>query len=952
MFWHHFRAWCRFVIAAHIVTILSIPAASSEDDPQLEKDFETRLAHYLDLEMRDFLAEMTVREKCLLQMLRNITAEIELRGAQFQSPHLRRGRLEHESRHLIEQYSRELQHLVTLAEEITALKSSAEAAGDLESWRRLRTLREQLIESMESEAPTRAALSSQTQAANLLREQHAEVNSFVEMYEKLASLRERAEAQGNQPLLQHIAALQDSIRHALGASESPQTDRLAAAYFEEAESLVATLKELDRLHSRALTLAPEVSIDIQELRRSILRLLPSRLPLLLGYDQMILDEDYIPQLVDEWKMHQSVVHTVRLTRYRIVRQSLLKSATPTQLRRMRARELYDALHNYASGAYRLARMQFDRLLQDYGDAHDDLADLHFYRAESFYAQELHDGAERDYLALVSEYPDSEHLGASLLRLLQIHERKPERGEFSGIFRLVQANRSKIDPQRLDQCLYLAGYVQLEDGDIRTAEETLAAISPDFSDYWGAQLLLGIARASQGEYAEAMTLFQELVEAQPANAFIRDSAHLRLGYLYYEQGEFDLALQNFRQVSPAFAEHDQTLLAIAWTHLKLKEHARAVETVELSREYYLDSETLYEGLMLAAHARHLLDNPDAAQEDLRYIANARSVFELSNRYRAERQLILAQINTLDRLERRALQQNDRGTFQIVDSYRSRLQDALLHFEVHGARGNVVLENLVAERTKILSQLEQLERLIAIAEGSQQEEALKLAQKQRSRLMKVLQLYHSEPKTRGRHYFLDYPLATKKGMAGHRSQIMADLGSEIDREKTRLKSTLAQVSALQKELQQYAGFNGEAKLELMHAELSQLYDRTQWLQSWLWENDTPAPQTDFNRYADFSGFGMSDATFAAIQQKEEVIAELSSNKHAIAQLILDRKKQLEDRVRAYKAKIRRLERENREEHLQQELEERQEYLQESYFDTTDEALPESEQPDPDSESKQQK
>lgn len=917
----------------------AVHPATARDNSRTDENFESRLEYYLNLETRDFIAEMTVREKLLLQMIRNITSELNLRQHDISDRRLRLLDTRRKARYLLDEYSRELDRIVQVSREIDALKDRAEESGDLGSWKRLRTLREQLVSMLDDEHLQRERLSTNSRISLLLREQNAEVNTLVQMYEKLESLQEMAEDQNNQIFLGQIQALQDSIRRALGDVDSSESQFIADAYFEEAESLVSILRELDELQSHALAIAPEVSVDIQEVRRAILKKLPRRLPLLLGYNHLILDESRIPQLVNEWKANQVTDYTVRLTRYRIIEQALLDNATPAQHRRMRARALYDAYRNYALEDYDLAKMQFDRLLKDYGSNFEDAPAIYFYRGESLFAQKLYNDAEQDYLVLVSEYSDSEYLGESFFRLMQMHERKPNRGNFYRFFSLVQSNRNKIDRQSLDKCLYLAGYAQLEDGDFSAAENNLSAVSPEFEDYWKTRLLLGVARTNQQKYAEAIELFTDLTETAPSGSFIRNSAYVRLGYLFFERGEFEQALQHFERVSPAFANYDETLLSIAWTYLKLKNYDKTVETIELLSKYYLDSEHTYEAQVLAAHARRLLDDSGGSQQHLRYVANARSALELSSRYNSERQLVIDQLNALDHLEKLAVEQNDHGALQLVDYYRTRLQDALLQFELHGARGNFALENLETERTKILSQIERLERLMAKAEKSDNEEALKIAQRQHERLVKALQLYEADTSTRRRSFFVDYPLATKEAGQQYRKQMLRELSTGIAQEQAQLNRVLTQVAALQNETgNNHTALNTDIQLEVLNSELFQLYERAQRLESWTHENTASEVKTDFNRYADFSGFGMSDATFAAIQQKDKVLAKLSDYKNAIANLVIERKEYLEDRVRAYEAEIRRLEKETQQKRLEQEKEKRREYLQESYFDTSEREIPE--------------
>ncbi len=201
----------------------------------------------------------------------------------------------------------------------------------------------------------------------------------------------------------------------------------------------------------------------------------------------------------------------------------------------------------------------------------------------------------------------------------------------------------------------------------------------------------------------------------------------------------------------------------------------------------------------------------------------------------------------------------------------------------------------------------------------------------------------------NYFQEYPLATKEGSTKYRRRILSELAQNASVERHSLEKSLQEVRRLKKRIGEQGGVNLSAKtdLALLENDLEQLKGNFSSFRAWLAENQVDEMKTDFDQWADFSGFGMSDITFGNIRQNEEKIAQLAQNQDFITTVLQQRKLRLEKRLQDFEKQVKLIEEELKEEQVEVEKENKEEYFKESYFDTTESEVEKEEnwQPKPD-------
>jgi TolA-binding protein len=544
----------------------------------------------------------------------------------------------------------------------------------------------------------------------------------------------------------------------------------------------------------------------------------------------------------------------------------------------------------------------------------------FYRAESFFARHLYDQALKDYEKIVTEFPDSNYLGDSLFRIMLIHEKFGTYEQIYKYFEHLKSLAQSVDRNCYDKCTYMAGYVYFKNSELTKAKEALSNVSKDSKYYMVARYLLGLVFVNQGNYTYAPEIFEDLANKEnypwtdSKTAFIRNSALLKLGFLNYEQGEYQQASKYFERVSPGFESYDKALLGNAWTNLKLGNHEKSIENVNRLFQDYLASNYTYEALVLSAYSKKQVQKQESALQDLRYVANARTALELSDKYNSERRKILEQLTVLDQLEQAILERRDRHLYSITSQIRDHLQTMLLQFKNRGSSGNRVLQRYEDERKSIMAQVDELDHIILQALASGDNAVADKAHSQRQRLLRVLEVYQADKDLRDVNFFIDYPLATKEGSFKYRKGILSDVAQGLEAERMSIQKSLREIQALRVKARNHApGLNTKLDLEILENELQSLSHESMRFRSWLADNQVEVPKTDFNQWADFSGFGMSDITFSGIREKEETVLTMAENKEVISRFLGERKKELEKRLHEFEKQAQKIEEELQQEQI---------------------------------------
>jgi hypothetical protein len=918
--------------------------------------YEERLRFYLDTKTKSFLIEMADKEMILLQTIANVTAEIKQRGvAGLTQDEAGFEALYQKTQTLTESYTAELEAILAVIDEISALSHMLERERRYDLAEKFQDLKTRLVAALDNRDLYKKAPATKSRVNGLIKEYHGEVDSLLRIYNRLERFQRAASAKGDTAMLPLVEKQKARILGMVAdlKRDSVATPNLASSFLQETERIATLLTELDKLEQTS-TGTLEAEIEIESVRRNMIAQLDARLLTLLGFDDYArLQKPTLDEMFQIWRGARLADYATRATEYAVMKKNLLDNGNAKARARMLERDLADALLNYAAEHHRAAEQQLDAVMQDYGRYFSNWDAVMFYRAETFYARALYPSAYENYEAMLRQYPHSKFLGMALLRQLTIAYTLKWEQPFFTYYERIDSLAARLDSRLVERSRYLAGYYHLNSGRHAEAEAVLGLIPPPSRYHFAAQYLRGVAQANLGNLAGALLRFQYIAEtetdiaglklADPTTTLIRNNALMRLGFIYYQRGELENAIRYFEKVSRGAENYDQTLIGLSWTYLKKGDLDKTITTTGTVLGNYLSSNYHYEALVLAAHCRRLLDQPNAALENLRYVANAHGMLELAKEYNEEREQILAQLSEVEHMEKNALEHRDKQLYDIISGVRQSLTGMLYSFGYRGNTGELLGEAFSEERQNIYRQLQQLDRLVAEARQAGLIDVERDAIERRNRLVRVLETYQADRSIQNVNYFVDYPLATKESGAAYRRQVVLDLFKEMEAEQERVKQNLITANRLISEHEK-AGVNIALDLKAVQDDFRNLKYRMDRFQTWLSSYKVEEVTTAIDQWADLSGFGMSDIAFQEINKREQKIDRYSQNITSIDHILHERKISLEQMLRNFDREMRKIEEELLNEQARLDRLEHDAYFRNSYFDTSESEILDVTKPSP--------
>ncbi|MEK7727445.1 MAG: tetratricopeptide repeat protein [candidate division KSB1 bacterium] len=939
--------------------LFAVTALHAQESRLFDKDkivkYDERLKFYLDQQTKDYLSETAAQERLLFENIKNLTTEIKQRGIKGNiKDEAGFGQIYGDMQLLVDNYAVELDAVLAILDEIKSLSRTLETEQRQDLVEQFSSLRDSLTTVLENRKLQNEAPKTGNYKTALVREYNVEVDSLLRIYKRLEKFERAATVRNDTAAVRLTKAQKAKLQTVLAGMRTTTagspTTATATAYLKEVDGFVALLKQLETIEKPAEA-SLDKAIEVEVLRREILASLDKNLLKLFGYPNLgAQNKITIEQSLQAWRADRVTKFEVRRTQYAILKKNLIQSGGSKERSRMLNRDLADALLNYAAERYLVAEEQLATIQEDYGKHFSNWDVVRFYQAECLYGRGVLNEALGAHASVLRDYPESKFRDMMLLRVITIAHvlKRPE--QFFGYYQQLEKLASTVEPKILERARYLAGYYALSLEKFGAADSTLGKIATDSKYGLAARYLQGVAQLNRGNSASALVLFKEIVAKEalpwsdPAIAMTSNSAMLKLGFIYYERGELEEALKYFDQVSRGTENYDQTLMGKAWAELRLGNVEQSLAQIQTLSQGYSISDYTYEAKVLSAHCKRLLDQPEAALRDLRYVSNAHGVLETSRDYNEERAQIVAQMNELERMEREVLEKQDASLYEIVAKARQNLQATLLNINYRGPKGDMQGEEFTEERQKILAQLQALDEVIEDAQKIGMVEVEQEALQRRNRLIKTLESYQADRSIEKVNYLVEYPLAIKESGAEHRKEVVQNLMAHLESEQQSLQADIDSLRALASAPGKKPA-NLSIDLKILQDNLRQLRSRMERFQTWLATYDVEEVQSDFERWADFSGFGMSDLTLQELDRREHKINTDSRNLGAIDQVLRDRRTNLEMRIKRFDDEMRRIEAELLEEQVRLDKLEHEKYFENLYFDKSESEVPHTKATQPD-------
>ncbi len=910
--------------------------AWAQTSPSPEIPFEERLRYYLNDKTRDAVRDLLAQERQVLQLVQNLHAEIKARGPEGLAADQAGFRQIYDHRDtLVRSYQQELARLVDLYDDLQKLQRVADYRGDERLLNQVAGTKQDLLASVDDPALYKKGIYSSRRVGGMLDEYTGELDSLLNIYDALERARGRAEQQNNADALNSISEQQKRLFQVFSGWNKlgPMADTTMLRLRNEAQSLSLVMQQVDSLKEsgsaqEARRLEAVKSALFNRVDKNLIDLLTQAGYSLTAYPTV---SDYI----DAWKKERLLDVRTRLTEYQIIQKRLLESATLDQRDRMLQRELSSLAVNFSTGEYRLAEFQIESIKAQFSPYYSYFVPLNYYLAECKYHRKAYDAARDLYSALAADTSSSRYRAASLIRLMQYAATFQLQQDFLTHYdRLLK--EPQADARQRAFAHYMAANRFFTDNDLAASIRAIDAIPSSSEYHMPAQMLLAIVHLNQNDFAKAIPILHALTDEASypwtdlQTAYIRNTALLKLGLIYYQRGEFQNALSYFERVSQGFENYDQALIGQAWASLRLGDYDRSLARSSQLLNDFLASQFTYEALTLAGHCKRLLQQPLSALNAYRYVVRSQNEKEKKQAYNRERETAAAHERELNRLESEALDKKQAALYAEIDKIKEQLSG---HLEVVNSRtdsGSLLLQDYYDERLELFNQLDDLEAVIEIAEQEGRPDLAEQARKQLARIVRVLETYRSDQEVVNTAFLLDFPLAAKEASREYQRTNLTEVVRDLELEKRRLERNVDLVSEYQRLSRNKGDAGSRNDLDLLEADLSHLRDRLSVLRKSVADVRPEPVAANAELWNDLAGFGLTDIIYKERSSRLNTIDQYAERLKGIEAVLAERRSEIESRLQGYENDIRRLQDSLLSRKIQLEQLERQTYFDKFYFD----------------------
>ena len=619
-------------------------------------------------------------------------------------------------------------------------------------------------------------------------------------------------------------------------------------------------------------------------------------------------------LFEQWKFNRILDYKLRLARYEFYRRKLKKNANPLQAKRMFQRDLQQALLAYNSSDFQLARLQLQDVLDQYAASYV-LDDVMYFRCESAYALNYLDEALEGYQQLAATYPNSEYTAKGLIKQVYIYYIYGDVTNQVEAFQRLLIRKNQIFPGTWGTMTYLVGYSQFKSGQYREALETLRHIETGTSYYYPSHYLSAACYSNLGDNQNAIDIYQRLIDhisssKNPMLSQIKNNALLKLGLIFFEEGQTQLARQYFNKVRTGSNSYDLSLLGNAWAAYQEGKPAEALQTVEELLSNSLISNYMYEARVLAASSKELLGQKEAALDDLKRVTN----LDKLNSGEPFRPAAVdpAQIEKEKNLYREA----------------KHIQKFLRGADTESVRLDRADQTEFAGTQQVLQgEIDNLDDLEGLAKEKNQPSLSKIRQI-RGQMIETLQDHTLE----GRETVSvrdDSPLIRQMGMNEYLKYLFRSLVMETMSEKDQTKLDIETAAQLKKEALEASQFNISLHMEMRQEELEDYYNALNQYEVWLKENLPQEFNIEIDQWTSFSSFGISNINFNRIKEIDEQTAQISRIVASIDRVFQDKRIKLEERIQGLLSDVARIEAQMKVETNRRLERERESFFHNKYF-----------------------
>jgi len=606
-------------------------------------------------------------------------------------------------------------------------------------------------------------------------------------------------------------------------------------------------------------------------------------------------------------------------KYKLLRNRLLNKSSSSQQQRMFRRYLRKALENYENGDFKLTRLQFKDIINTYKEYY--LDDVLFYYGESCFALNYLDEAASCYVNLFNNYPESSYLEKSFIKLIFIYYIYNKFDKMSSVYQNLRKLQGNINDAEFSEVSYLMGYAFYKKGDYQKAIDILNNVNQKSSYYYPSLYLASTCYANTGEMDFTISLYKKVVNQissesnDPLSLQIRNNAILKLGFIYFDQGNTELSEKYFNLIPENYSQYDLSLLGKAWSAYQSGEPVKTLENTQKLIQGNMLNQYSYEARLLAAYSKNILGWTEEAVQDLKII------------YQTGQSLQDGEVlqETTESINQ---PQNDKNKSDKFLNKLINIANFVYSTSNSSSDMNPLLKEFVSESDlmfrKKLSILDSLEQQADTLRDQDLKERINGLRKN------LLDVYEKQYKNSSIDNLKNKSMAFHIEGEQYMEYYFSSMLTQILQEKEEIKEYIDEINNNIDLAKQEGDFLTVSRAEIKLSEIYSYYNTINQYEVWLRENYPETYQLNLDQWAYYSGYGISDINFARIKQLDSKINDISYTIDALNDVYDDKQISLEDQIKGLLNDISKLENQIQKESVKKQHKKKEEFFNNKYFD----------------------
>ncbi|RJP75409.1 MAG: hypothetical protein C4524_11870 [Candidatus Zixiibacteriota bacterium] len=348
-----------------------------------------------------------------------------------------------------------------------------------------------------------------------------------------------------------------------------------------------------------------------------------------------------------------------------LRSRLIAAGRPEQNERMFRRELKQALFAYGKSEWELARLLFDRLLEDY--QFQGVDDILYYQGQVCLQLRLLDCALDYFTRLLTQCPASTYRALSYDQATALLQATGQGRVLRVLYGRYMEEGAPGDPAQMGGVHLRAARSEADLGHYEAAVNLLTRVDARSPHYLASRYLLADCLAALEDWPRAVHVLSEMVDLEQGDMpydrwrMLVDEARIKLAFYYYEWGDYERAADLFAQVKSNSPFYDRSLLGKAWIAYQLDDYDEATAKSREMLKLYPRSTEIYEANSLAGYCFEQLGRNDEAMTHFLDVLEAGVGRSQLQSFLEERRRIAESLADLEALEEEVFASGDERMF---------------------------------------------------------------------------------------------------------------------------------------------------------------------------------------------------------------------------------------------------------------------------------------------------